>query len=59
MFAITASSKFLKDLKQLKKRSEKDFNLLQSLVAQLAESGAKGMDQKHKAHKLSGNFRGY
>ena len=59
MFDITASNKFLKDLKQLKKRSEKDFNLLQLLVARLAEAGAKGLDKKHKAHKLSGNFKGY
>jgi mRNA interferase YafQ len=41
MFEIVTSSKFLKDLKLLKKRSIKDFQLLQELVITLAESGHK------------------
>jgi len=59
MFQIVTSTKFLKDLKLLKKRSEKDFHLLQQLVNMLAEKGHKGPDKKHKPHKLSGEYKGY
>ena len=37
MFQIVASTKFLKDLKLLKKRSIKDLEILQSVIAILAE----------------------
>jgi mRNA interferase YafQ len=59
MYQIVTSSKFLKDLKLLKKRSEKDFHLLQQLINVLAENGHKGLGKNHKPHKLSGNYKGY
>jgi mRNA interferase YafQ len=59
MFEIVASTKFLKDLKLLKKRSAKDLLTLQELITVLAEKGHDGLDKKHKPHKLSGNYKGY
>jgi mRNA interferase YafQ len=59
MFEIVTSAKFLKDLKLLKKRSVEDLKLLQQLISTLAENGHKGLDKKHKPHRLSGNYKGY
>jgi mRNA interferase YafQ len=59
MYKLKPSNKFLKDLKLLKKRSQKDFISLEKIVDILAKSGNKGLDKKHKAHKLSGNYAGY
>ena len=59
MFEIVTSTKFIKDLKLLKKRSEKDFLLLKVLVGTLAEGGHKLLPKKYKAHKLSGDYKGY
>lgn len=49
----------MKDLKLLKKRSVEDLKLLQQLITTLAEKGHKGLEKKHKPHKLSGNYKGY
>ena len=59
MFQVVTSNKFLKDLKLLKKRSVADFKLLQDFVNHLAIHGATGVDQKHKPHKLKGEYSGY
>lgn len=59
MFEIVTSTKFLKDLKLLKKRSLNDFQLLQNVITILANKGHMGLDKKHKAHKLSGTYKGY
>ena len=59
MFKIVASTKFLKDLKLLKKRSAKDLLLLQNFILVLAELGHEGLAKQYKAHKLSGNYKGY
>ena len=59
MFEIVTSAKFLKDLKLLKKRSVKDLEILQQLISVLAENGHKGLNKKHKPHKLSGDYIGY
>jgi mRNA interferase YafQ len=59
MFEIVASTRFLKDLKLLKKRSIKDLQLLQELINILAEKGHTGLSKKHNAHKLTGNYKGY
>lgn len=59
MFEIVTSSKFLKDLKLLKKRSAKDFQLLQEIIATLAEKGHTGLDKRHNPHKLKGDYKGY
>lgn len=59
MYQIITSNKFLKDLKLLKKRSISDFELLQDFITILADKGYKGIDKKHKPHKLKGDFSGY
>ncbi|SDN15467.1 mRNA interferase YafQ [Daejeonella rubra] len=59
MFALVASNKFLRDIKLLKKRSLKDFTILQDFVGLLAEKGHAGLDKKYRPHRLSGNFKGY
>lgn len=59
MFEIVYSTKFLKDIKLLKKRSLKDFEALTIILRILEEKGHKGLDRKHKAHKLSGDYVGY
>jgi mRNA interferase YafQ len=59
MFQIVTSTKFIKDLKLLKKRSEKDLVLLKQIISVLEASGHQGLDKKCKAHKLSGNYKGY
>jgi len=59
MFQIITSTRFLKDLKLLKKRSTKDLKLLQELITVLAEKGHTGLEKKHRAHKLSGDYKGY
>ncbi|SEO22244.1 type II toxin-antitoxin system YafQ family toxin [Mucilaginibacter sp. AW1-7] len=59
MFEIVTSTKFLKDLKLLKKRSVKDLQLLQQVITTLAEKGHSGLSKKHNAHKLSGDYKGY
>jgi len=41
MFEITTSTKFLKDLKLLKKRSADDLSRLQQFITVLAENGHK------------------
>lgn len=59
MYSIVTSSKFLKDLKLLRKRSLKDFKLLQEVISVLAEKGVKGLDKKHLPHKLAGKYTGF
>jgi mRNA interferase YafQ len=59
MYQIVASNRFLKDLKLLKKRSLKDFALLQEVVTILTEKGHSGLNKRHYPHKLVGNFDGY
>jgi mRNA interferase YafQ len=59
MFEILYSRKFLKDAKLLKKRSLRDFEELANVLRILADKGHKGLDRKHNAHKLSGEYSGY
>ncbi|WAC39177.1 type II toxin-antitoxin system YafQ family toxin [Pedobacter sp. SL55] len=59
MYKILPSNKFLKDAKLLQKRSPKDLEILEEIVDILANYGHKGLQPKHKAHKLSGNYSNY
>lgn len=59
MFEVVYATKFLKDAKLLKKRSLKDFEALSIILKTLEKSGHKGLNRKHKAHKLSGDYSGY
>lgn len=52
MFEIIYSTKFLKDIKSLKKRSLKDFETLSGVLRVLEEKGHKGLDRKHRANFL-------
>lgn len=58
-YQLITSNKFLKDLKLLKKRSQKDFSLLQEIVTLLVEHGHVGLAKKYNIHKLNGNYAGY
>jgi mRNA interferase YafQ len=58
MYALSYTNRFEKDLKLVKKRSIKDFNLcLQFLKHELSRKGAAGLPRKYKAHKLTGNYK--
>ena len=58
MFVLNFTNKFEKDLKRIKKRSVKDFELIRSfLIEELSNYGAKGLNKKYLAHKLSGNYK--
>jgi mRNA interferase YafQ len=59
VFEIVTSTRFLKDLKLLKKRSRNDFISLQEVVTILSQKGHTGLHKKHKAHKLTGIYKGY
>lgn len=58
MFTLNYTNKFLKDAKLLKKRSVLDAELLKDLLVILEEKGVKGLDKKHKPHKLAGDYKG-
>ena len=59
MFELVYSRKFLKDLKLLKKKSLQDFEELTKVLRILVEKGHGGLERKHKAHKLKGEYSGY
>jgi len=56
MYTVKYKSQFKKDLKRLKKQSVNDFNLLKEFVENLAETGYKGISEKHLPHKLKGKY---
>ncbi|WP_366518207.1 type II toxin-antitoxin system YafQ family toxin [uncultured Mucilaginibacter sp.] len=56
MFTLSYTNRFLKDLKLIKKRSQKDFNLLNVFINQLSLTGVKGLEKKNFAHKLKGEY---
>ena len=57
MFRLEYKNQFKKDLKLLKKRSVKDFNILLQFLKKLESSGCNGIPKKNKPHRLSGNFK--
>jgi len=59
MFNLEYKTKFKKDLKLLKKRSEKDFNLLKQFIKYLQINGYNGIPDKNKPHLLKGNYKGF
>jgi len=53
MYTFSYTNRFEKDLKLLKKRSIKDFNLCaEFLKLELSKKGAAGLPRKYKAHKI-------
>ncbi|WP_295649662.1 type II toxin-antitoxin system YafQ family toxin [uncultured Mucilaginibacter sp.] len=57
MFTLIPTNQFKKDLKTLKKRAIKNEGLIIDFLTILANDGAKGIDKKHRPHKLSGNYK--
>jgi len=57
VFSIYFTSQFKKDLKRIKKRSENDFELMRSFVAELQQTGFAGVAARYKPHYLKGNYR--
>lgn len=57
MFTLIPTSQFKKDVKVLKKRSAKNADLLVDFLSILQASGVKGVDKKHRPHKLSGEYK--
>ena len=58
MFKLSSTNKFEKDLKRIKKRSIKDFELIRDfLIENLSVTGAKGLPKKYLVHKLTGNYK--
>ncbi len=56
MFTLSFTNRFLKDLKLIKKRSQKDFDLLNVFINQLSLTGVKGLEKKNLSHKLKGEY---
>ena len=59
MFVLIPTNQFKKDVKALKRRSSKNEKLLIDFLAKLEENGAANIDQKHRPHKLSGNYENH
>jgi mRNA interferase YafQ len=58
MFSFETTNQFKKDLKLIKKRSLKDFEIVATFLQQdLALKGHK-IDKKFKPHQLVGNYKG-
>lgn len=55
-FEIQNAGRFKKDLKLLKKRSEKNFYLLGDFIEYLQIVGFVGIDKKYKPHQLKGEY---
>lgn len=56
MYRLEQTVKFKKDIKAAKKRGL-DMRLLDEVVTHLVEKGI--LPQKNKAHKLTGNYKGF
>jgi mRNA interferase YafQ len=57
MFVLIPANQFKKDVKALKKRSSKNEGLITDFLTELARDGASCIDKKHRAHKLSGDYK--
>ena len=57
MFVLVPTNQFKKDVRALKKRSSKNENLITDFLKVLVENGVVGVDQKHRPHKLSGDYK--
>jgi mRNA interferase YafQ len=56
MYEIRYTSQFKKDLKLLKRRSQRTFDKLGKVIEQLEQSGIIGIDKTYKPHFLKGNY---
>lgn len=57
MYSLQYAGQFKKDLKRLKKRSQKNFKILETFIEDLIFTGFVGIPVKHKPHKLIGNYK--
>ncbi|HET8828308.1 MAG TPA: type II toxin-antitoxin system YafQ family toxin [Pelobium sp.] len=58
MFKLIPTTQFKKDLKKIKKQSGTNFTSISGFLEVLQLDGALGINKKHKAHKLTGNYKG-
>ena len=58
MYHIEVTGQFKKDLKRIKKRSEKRIDLIREVIGLLQENGVRAIPSKMHPHKLSGNYKG-
>ena len=56
MYQILFTGQFKKDLKLIKRRSAKDFELLRQMVKVIEFGGHSAIPIKHKPHILRGNY---
>jgi mRNA interferase YafQ len=57
VFTLQYTGQFKKDLKRLKKRSQKNFKTLEGFIEDLIITGFDGVPDKNKPHKLIGNYK--
>ena len=57
MFEIRVTTRFKKDIKLLKKRSNHDLKKLQDFIELLTKFGIVGIPKKYKPHTLVGNYK--
>jgi mRNA interferase YafQ len=56
MFLLKPTNQFKKDIKTVKKRSVKNADLVTFFLEKLQAKGVAGIDEKHRPHKLSGDY---
>jgi mRNA interferase YafQ len=56
MFKLKLTSQFKKDVKNEKKRSAKNTDLLIAFLEKLESNGVAATETKYKPHKLSGEY---
>ena len=57
MFVFTPTNQFKRDLKKLNKQSKSNQTLISTFLNQLQKEGVTGVEEKYKAHKLTGNYK--
>ena len=58
MFTLKPTNQFKKDAKKAIKRASQNLDLIEAFLEKLQINGASGIEKKHLAHKLSGNYKG-
>jgi mRNA interferase YafQ len=57
LFVLQYTAQFRKDLRRLKKRSQKNFKIVEKFLENMIVRGFEGVPQKFKPHKLIGNYK--
>jgi mRNA interferase YafQ len=56
MFVLKPTNQFKKDVKTVKRRSEKNTGIIIDFLEKLQIAGVAGIDKKYRSHKLSGGY---